>query len=310
MKKLKVACVQAHSIYGDVEKTLKKASILIKEASSNGADVVVFPEVFLGGYPRGMNFGNSVGVRTIKGRNDFVKYHSQAIKVPGCQTAKLASLAKRYAIDLIIGVLEVDSCNVLGTIYCSMLIFNNNGKLIHKHRKIKPTASERLIWGEGDIQTVKVVETNDTKIGGLICWENKMPLLRNHLYEQGVQLYVAPTADGRDSWMTSMQHIAQEGGCFVISSNQYAKIDDIYSCEIHKQLSICENDKDQNDNLYSGGSLICNPAGEIIAGPLRGQEGILYADINPEEITKAKFDFDVVGHYRCALTKNNTLEEI
>lgn len=299
------ASVQAHTIFGNVAKSVSKALELIKDASSNGAELIVFPEVFLGGYPRGMSFGCSVGVRTLLGRKEFVNYQAQAIKIPGPETVLLANAAKKYKVNLIIGVLEIDPSCLRGTLYCTMLIFNNLGQLIHKHRKLKPTSAERYILGEGNISTVKAVETNFGKVGGLICWENKMPLVRNQLYEQGVEIYVAPTADGRDGWISTMQHIAQEGGCFVIAANQYAKVTDIYDKDAVKTLALEDSSGNSSSKvLYNGGSLICNPMGTIIAGPLRDQEGIIYAEIDLQEINQAKFDFDVVGHYRSVLNEN------
>jgi nitrilase len=186
------------------------------------------------------------------------------------------------------GITEKDERE--GSLYCSLLYFNPDGELVHKHRKIKPTAAERVVWGEGDGSTLKVLDTPFGKMGGLICWENYMPLARVTLYEQGIQIYLAPTADERDSWQASMQHIACEGRCFVLSCNQYAQLKNYpknYRKEIDPKRKI----------LSRGGSVIISPLGKILAGPLFDQEGIIFAELDMAETVKGKMDFAPVGHY-------------
>jgi nitrilase len=173
-----------------------------------------------------------------------------------------------------------------------MFYFSPDGRLIGKHRKLKPTGTERLIWGEGDGSTLPVFSTEFGKIGGLICWENYMPLARMAMYGQGVEIYLAPTADSRDTWQATMRHIACEGRCFVLGCNQFVT-KEMYPSD----LETVEELSDQPDVMCRGGSVIIAPSGEVIAGPLWDKEGILYADLDLSEITKAKIDFDVVGHY-------------
>ena len=191
-----------------------------------------------------------------------------------------------------IGVIERDTQFGGGTLYCTLLYFGPDGKIIGKHRKLKPTGAERLIWGEGDGSTLSVLSTEIGKIGGLICWENYMPMARMTLYSKGVEIYLAPTADSRETWQATLRHIACEGRCFVLGCNQYVT-KAMYPTDLrdHSELSA------QSEVMCRGGSVIVSPLGEIIAGPLYDQEGILYADLDMGEIVRAKLDFDVVGHY-------------
>ena len=209
--------------------------------------------------------------------------------MPGPETVQLGALAKEANAYLVIGVTEKDK--ISNTLYCTLLYFSPEGKLIHKHRKIKPTAAERIIWGEGDGKDLQVLNLSIGKTGGLICWENYMPLARMALYEQGIEIYVAPTADCRDSWQATLTHIACEGRCFVLGSNQYLTIEH-YPADLRAMLQ-----KDHPSLPSSGGSAIMHPLGKILAGPLFDREGILTAEIDLREIVKAKMDFDVIGHY-------------
>jgi nitrilase len=193
---------------------------------------------------------------------------------------------------LALGIIERDSDYSGGTLYCTLLYFNPEGQLIGKHRKLKPTGAERLVWGEGDGSTLPVFETEIGRIGGLICWENYMPMARMVMYSKGVQIYLAPTADPRDTWQATMRHIACEGRCFVLGCNQYVT-KQMYPLDMEG----LEELKDQPDVMCRGGSVIVSPLGEVLAGPLYDKEGILYADLDMAEIVRGKVDFDVVGHY-------------
>jgi nitrilase len=249
--------------------------------------LVVFPEAFLSAYPRGLDFGAVVGSRSDKGRNMFARYWLSAAEIPGSETAELCRTVARLQIYLVIGVIERDG----GTLYCSVLYFSPGGDILLKHRKLMPTGSERLIWGFGDASTLTVLHTPIGRIGGAICWENYMPLLRMSLYEQQIQIWCAPTADGRDSWIASMQHIACEGRCFVLSCNQYARRSD-YPDDYPPVFG------DSPDAVVTrGGSCIVDPLGGIIAGPDFSGETTLIADLDLLDIARAKYDFDVVGHY-------------
>src|SRR5699024_9256428 len=213
------AVVQAAPVSFDLDATLRKVDELLARAASDGADVVVFPEAFLSAYPRGMTFGATVGERTPAGRRWFRRYWESSVDDPGTATERLGRAATRHGVHLIIGVIERE----LGTLYCTALTFAPSGDLLTKHRKLMPSGTERLVWGFGDGSTTSVTPTSVGRIGTVICWENYMPLLRAHMYAQGVQLYCAPTADARDSWVASMRHIAAEGRCFVLAANQFAR---------------------------------------------------------------------------------------
>jgi nitrilase len=209
--------------------------------------------------------------------------------VPGVHVDKLAECAKQNKVFIAVGVTERDRTNK--TLYCCLLYFGPDGKLLGKHRKIKPTAAERLVWGEGDGSTLCTFDTEIGKIGGLICWENYMPLARMAMYEKGVEIYLAPTADSRDSWTASMRHIAFEGRCYVIGCNQYFTKSDFPP---HLQSELAD---DRPEVLSTGGSVIVSPMGEVLAGPLYGEEGILTAEVDLDELVRSRMDFDVTGHY-------------
>jgi len=283
MRTVRAAVVQAAPALFDLERSLAIALDRIDAAARQGAQLVVFPEAFLPGYPKLLDFGAVVGRRTPEGRALFRRYFENAMDVPGPVTEALGSLCRERAVHLVMGVIERDG----GTLYCTALFFSDTGALLGKHRKVMPTAMERLIWGFGDGSTLAAVDTALGKIGAVICWENYMPLLRTNLYSQGVELYCAPTVDDRLSWTPSMQHIAIEGRCFVLSAVQY-----LTRAAYPEDLA-----PSAPDPIISGGSVIVNPQGQILAGPNRDGECILTADLNMDEIVEGKYDLDVVGHY-------------
>ena len=292
MSHLTVAVIQAAPILFDLEKSLQKTYDLMAQAAEKGAELVVFPESFLPAYPRGLSFGSVVGSRTEAGRDVWKLYWQNSVEVPGPATEKLASWAKKFGVYLVMGVTERDAIN--GSLYCSMLYFSPEGKgtLLGKHRKLKPTAAERIIWGEGDGSDLEVYQTPFGKIGGLICWENYMPLPRMALYEQGIQIYLAPTADARDTWQATMQHIALEGRCFVIGCNQFVT-KQMYPPEI---LALPEM-QSQPEIMSKGGSVVISPLGKVLAGPLFDREDIITVSLDLEEVIRGKLDFDPIGHY-------------
>ena len=289
---VKVAVIQASPALFNREASVAKAVQLVAEAGKQGAQLILFPEAFIPAYPRGLTFGTVVGSRDPKGRQTWQAYWANAVDVPSPSIKALGAAAHQAEAYLAIGVIERDTQHSGGTLYCTLLYFNPDGQLIGKHRKLKPTASERLIWGEGDGSTLTVLETEFGKIGGLICWENYMPLARMAMYGKGVQLYLAPTADARDTWQATLRHIACEGRCFVLGCNQFVT-KSMYPAD----LVGIEDLANQPENLCRGGSAIISPLGEVLAGPLYDQEGILYADLNLEDVAQSKFDFDVTGHY-------------
>ena len=228
----KVAVVQTAPILFDKKKTIDKMGMLIKEAASQKAELILFPEVIIPGYPRGLSFGTVVGSRSEEGRDLFLNYWENAIEIPGAEIELLGKMAKDAKAFLVIGVTEKDS--VSDTLYCTLIYFSNKGEYLGKHRKIKPTAAERILWGEGDGKDLKVYDTTHGKMGGLICWENYMPLARMALYQQGLEIYLAPTADCRQSWQATMEHIAAEGRCYVLGCNQFVTRNQ-YPAEIQKE---------------------------------------------------------------------------
>lgn len=287
MNQIKVAVAQAGSIYGNTDATIEKLADFTRDAAAAGASLILFPEVFVGGYARGEDFGSFVGGRTPRGRDAFRRYWEGAIDVPGAEVQRIGQVARTNDIHLVTGVLERDG----GTLYCTILFFSPEGVLLGKHRKLMPTGLERLVWGFGDGSTLPVFDTEVGKIGAVICWENYMPLLRFHMYTQGIQIYLAPTADNRPDWAASMQHIAKEGRCFVLSSNQYTTVAD-FPDDHHRAPGTSSDIV-----MSSGGSCIVAPSGEFLVPPTSEGECIIYADIDLGEIARWKFDFDVVGHY-------------
>jgi nitrilase len=268
MMAVTVAVVQAGAVMFDSDASIAKAEGLVAEAAGRAARLVVFPEAFIGGYPKGEDFGARVGSRSAEGRKLFRRYFEDAVSVPGPATQRLGWLARDHGVWLAIGAIERDG----GTLYCTALFFAPDGSLAGKHRKLMPTGMERLIWGFGDGSTLPVIETGFGRIGAVICWENYMPLLRAAMYRQGIQLYCAPTVDDRETWPVTMRHIALEGRCFVLSACQYTE-------------------------QIRGGSLIVGPLGKVLAGPCYDEECILTADLDLGEIAEGKFDLDVAGHY-------------
>jgi nitrilase len=289
---VKVAVVQAAPVLFNREATVAKVCRLIQEMGTRKPGLVLFPEAFIPAYPRGLSFGNVVGNRTPAGRRTWERYWENSIEVPGPDTEILGAAAREAQVYLAIGVIERDSQFSHGTLYCTLLYFGPDGQLLGKHRKLKPTAAERLIWGEGDGSTLPVFSTPFGKLGGLICWENYMPLARTAMYAKGVEIYVAPTADQRDSWQATMRHIACEGRCFVLGCNQFVT-KEMYPPD----LEGIEELAGQPEILCRGGSTIISPLGEVLAGPLYGEEGTLFADLDLGEVARGKIDFDAVGHY-------------
>jgi nitrilase len=287
MKRVRAAVVQSSPIVFDRDATLDKVARLAADAKEQGAELVVFPEAFVSAYPKGLNFGAVVGGRLPEGREDFRRYFESAVDVPGAAAQRLGDIAAGNSLYLVIGVIERDG----GTLYCSVLFFAPDGRLLGKHRKLMPTASERLIWGFGDGSTMPVFDTPFGRLGAVICWENYMPLLRTAMYAKNIQLYCAPTADDRDTWLPTMQHIALEGRCFVLSACQF-----LLRGDCPEDYAALQGN-DAETVLMRGGSCIIDPLGKVLAGPVFNQSQILVADLDLGEIARGKFDFDAVGHY-------------
>ncbi len=281
------AVVQAASVAFDPDKTLAKATELATKAAAQGADLILFPEAFLSGYPRGMGFDTVVGARTEKSRDLFLDYWNSAIEIPGPENDHLATLAADLNVHLVMGSIE----RAGGTLYCTILYYSPDRGLFGKHRKVMPTASERLIWGYGDGSDLDVYQTPIGNLGGAVCWENYMPLLRMSLYQQNIQIWCAPTADARDCWTASMRHIAVEGRCFVLGANQYATRSD------YPETYDSVFGDDPETLVTRGASCIVDPFGRLLAGPHTDGETILFADLDLRDTVRGKFDLDVAGHY-------------
>lgn len=286
-KPFRAAVVQAAAVTDDSLASAERAAARVRQAAAQGARLVVFPEAFIGGYPKGATFGAPVGLRRPEGREDYRRYHANAIALDGPEVALLAEAVRETGAFVVIGVIERDG----GTVYCTALFLDGERGLVGKHRKLMPTGAERLIWGFGDGSTLPVIDTPLGRIGAVICWENYMPMLRMAMYGQGVTLYCAPTADDRDTWPASMQHIALEGRAYVLSACQHITRG-AYPADFD-----CTLGNDPETVLLRGGSMIVSPLGRVLAGPDYTPDTILYADIDPDEVIRGKFDFDVAGHY-------------
>jgi nitrilase len=284
---VRAAVVQAAPVPFDREGTLAKVRTLAADAARAGARLAVFPEAFVSAYPKGLDFGARVGMRFPAGREDFRRYYDSAVDVPGPAVDFLGEVAAENRLFLVIGVIERDG----GTLYCTVLNFSPDGSYLGKHRKLMPTALERLVWGFGDGSTLPVFDTEIGRLGSVICWENYMPALRMAMYAKGVQLYCAPTADDRDTWLATMQHVALEGRCFVLSCNQYTTRGDFPD-----DYAAVQGD-DPATVISRGGSCIIGPLGQVLAGPNFDGEAILTADLDLDDIARGKYDFDVTGHY-------------
>lgn len=287
MRVVRAAVVQAAPVVFDRARTLDKLRDLVAAAAAGGAELVVLPEAFVSGYPKGLDFGARVGSRTPAGREDFRRYWDSAVDVPGPDVDLIAGCARAHRVHLVVGVVERDG----GTLYCTVLFFSPEGALLGRHRKLMPTASERLVWGFGDGSTLPVLDTPLGRLGAVICWENYMPLLRMAMYAKGIELYCAPTADDRDTWTATMQHVALEGRCFVLSCCQYTRRSDFPA-----DYAAVQGD-DPATVMSRGGSCIVNPLGKVLAGPRYDGECTLTADLDLDEVVRGKFDFDVAGHY-------------
>ncbi len=284
---VRAAVVQAGAVPFDADACVEKAVRLVGEAAATGAKVLVFPEAFIPGYPKGLNYGLVVGARDPAGREEFRAYLEAAIPVPGPHTARLGEAAAAHGVHLVIGVIERDG----GTCYCTVLFFGPDGSLLGKHRKLMPTALERMIWGFGDGSTLTAIDSPYGRIGAVICWENYMPMLRMAMYAKNVALYCAPTADDRDTWLATMRHVALEGRCFVLTACQFIRRRD-FPASVRMSLG------DSPDSvIMRGGSAIVSPLGQVLAGPSFEGETILAADLDLGDIGRGKFDFDVAGHY-------------
>jgi nitrilase len=282
---VKVACVQAEPVPFDRDATIAKLEGLVGDVASEGARLALFPETFIPVYPsnRWARFlaGWSDGADA---RDVFARLARQSIEIPGPHSDRLAEIARKHAVWLAVGVNELER----GTLYNSLLVYSPDGDLALRHRKLMPTNHERLVWGLGDGGGLETISTDLGKVGGLICWENLMPLARFALYQDGVEIYLAPTADDSEEWHESIKHIARESRAFVLSCCVFQR-----ASSYPDDVPLAEGD----EIVGGGGSAILAPDGSYLAGPLWNEEGILYAELDPQLMYRARQRFDPAGHY-------------
>ncbi|MBS0283156.1 MAG: carbon-nitrogen hydrolase family protein [Proteobacteria bacterium] len=285
MSKVTVAALQIGSDYAGKAATLRDILAFEERIAASGATLVVMPEALLGGYPKGASFGTRLGYRLPEGREDFARYHDNAVDLDGPELAELADLSTRTGATLVLGVIE----RAGSSLFCTAVFIRPGEGVVAKHRKLMPTGTERLIWAQGDGSTMPVVESAAGKLGAAICWENHMPLFRAAMYAKGVEIWCAPTVDERDIWRSSMRHIAHEGRCFVVSCCQIQPS----PAELGKEIEHWDADRP----LIGGGSMIVGPLGDVLAGPLERETGLLVAEIDTGDLIRARYDLDVTGHY-------------
>ena len=287
---VKAACVQAEPVVLDRDATLEKLERLTAEAAGEGAELVVFPEAFIPVYPSSTWAKHFAGWADERSKAAFARIAEEAVAVPGPAADQLGATAKSHGVWLVTGVTEIDPERP-GTLYNTLLYHAPDGSLALRHRKLVPTNHERLVWGPGDGSGLRAIQTGVGRLGGLICWENYMPLARFALYESGIEVYIASTADDGDAWQSTLIHIAREARSFVVSPSHFQRAsaypDDFPLREALEGLDI----------LGRGGSAILGPDGSYLAGPLYDEEGILYAELVPARLHEERQRFDAAGHY-------------
>lgn len=286
----KIAVVQAAPVLFDKPACLEKTLALLNEAAQPGVELVVFPELFIPGYPYGLTFGFTVGSRTQAGRKDWYRYYENSVVVPSKETDALGAAAAKHHVYLSIGISERDA--VTGTLYNTNLIFSPEGTLASIHRKLKPTGAERCVWGDANRDYFPMVNTPWGPMGSLICWESYMPLARAALYQKGVSLYISPNTNDVPEWQTTIQHIALEGHCFFINS-------DMFFTKADYPQDLCEQDAIENlpDIVCRGGSCIVDPYGHYLTQPVWDKEDIIIADLDMSQVAASRMEFDACGHY-------------
>ncbi|NIP31225.1 MAG: carbon-nitrogen hydrolase family protein [Candidatus Dadabacteria bacterium] len=288
----KIALIQKSSVLLDKEKTVEKAVSFVNEAADNGADLVVFTETFIPGYPAWI-WRTRPGSDFRLCEDLYFLLMDNAVDLESDDLKPLYDAAKKNNITIVCGIEEKDSKLSKSTLYNTVIVINSDGSIINKHRKLMPTNPERMIWGTGDASGLKVLDTNAGRIGTLICWENYMPLARYTLYAQGVEIYIAPTYDCGDGWIGTLQHIAREGRCWVLGCGNILKGSNIPENFPEKEKLY----PDEEEWINEGDSVVIEPGGKIVAGPLRKEEGILYYEVDPKLSEKSKRSLDVAGHY-------------
>ena len=287
---VRVACVQAEPVVLDRERTLDKLAVLTAEAAEAGAGLVVFPETFVAAYPTSAWAKYLAGWDDPRAKGSFAMLAREAVEVPGPAAERLGAIAREHEVWLVTGVNERDPERP-GTLYNALLYHGPDGRLAVHHRKLVPTNHERLVWGQGDGGGLRALQTPIGRIGGLICWENYLPLARFALYESGVEIYIASTADDGDAWQATLVHIARESRAFVVAPSHFQRAGS-YPADFPLRDELAGLDL-----LGRGGSAILAPDGSYLAGPLYDEEGILYADLEPQRLDEERQRFDPAGHY-------------
>ena len=294
MKDLKdicrIALIQAEPVMFDKAAGLEKTLKLIDEAAQKKPDLVVFPELFIPGYPFGMTFGFVVGARQEEGRTDWKRYYDNSVLVPGPETDALSAACAKHHIYLSIGISERD--RETGTLYNSNIIIDPEGKIVSLHRKLKPTGSERVVWGDADKFYFPVADTPWGNMGSLICWESYMPLARVALYQKGVTIYISPNTNDNLEWQDAVKHIAREGRCYFINSDMI-----ITKSSYPKDLHCPEEIAKLPDMVCRGGSCIVDPFGHYVTEPVWDKEEIIFAELDMQMVPAAKMELDICGHY-------------
>jgi nitrilase len=289
-ERLTVACAQVEPVIFDRDATIEKVGRTTAEAAGKGARLVVFPEAVIPGYPSSIWAKALAGWAEEGAKEAFALLAREAVEVPGPAERRLGELAREYEVWLVTGVTERDPAHP-GTLYNTLLFHSPDGELALKHRKLVPTNHERLVWGPGDGGGLEAVETPYGRLGGLVCWENYMPLARFALYESGIELYVASTADDSEEWQSTLVHIARESRCFVIAPSHFQRArsypDDFPLARLLEGVDV----------IGRGGSAILAPDGSYLAGPLWDEEGVLYAELDPARLDGERQRFDPTGHY-------------
>jgi nitrilase len=287
---VRVACIQAEPVVLDRDATIEKLAGLAREAAGQGAQLLVFPEAFIPAYPSSIWAKALAGWETSGAKEAFALLARESVEVPGPAADRLGEIAREHGVWLVTGVTEVDPKRP-STLFNTLLYHGPDGMLVERHRKLVPTNHERLVWGQGDGGGLRAFETPLGRLGGLICWENYMPLARFALYESGVEIYIASTADDGDAWQSTLVHIARESRTFVISPSHFQRAsaypDDFPLRELLQGVDV----------IGRGGSAILAPDGTYLAGPAYDDEAILYADLDPARLWAERQRFDPAGHY-------------
>ena len=285
----KLAVVQAAPVMFDKTACIEKALKLINECTANGAELIVFPELFIPGYPYGMTFGFRVGSRNADGRKDWKAYYDNSILANGPEMQQLIEKAKEQGIYLSIGYSERDA--VTGTLYNSNMMIAPDGTAMN-HRKLKPTGSERVVWGDADRDYFPVMETPWGPMGNLICWESYMPLARVALYQKGISLYISPNTNDNPEWQDTIRHIAIEGHCYFINCDMF-----FTRADYPKTASADDEIAKLPEIACRGGSCVVDPFGHVVSDTIWDQEGIIYAELDMQKVPASKMEHDVCGHY-------------